>query len=77
MEISVMDNSEYQIDFTKPVSAHFIGIGGSSMSGLAELLHKRGFRVSGSEKNPGDSCRRLEELGIAVSAPEQESNRGL
>lgn len=74
MEISVMDNSEYQIDFTKPVSAHFVGIGGSSMSGLAELLHKRGFRVSGSEKNPGDSCRRLEELGIAVRCGHHASN---
>ena len=69
-----MDNSEYQVDFTKPVSAYFVGIGGSSMSGLAELLHKRGFRVSGSEKNPGDSCRRLEELGIAVRCGHHASN---
>ena len=28
----------YQIDFQKPIHVHFIGIGGISMSGLAELL---------------------------------------
>mgnify|MGYP002465083325 CR=1 FL=1 len=31
----------YTIDFTKPVHIHFIGIGGISMSGLAEILLKR------------------------------------
>ena len=30
----------YTIDFTKPVHIHFIGIGGISMSGLAEILLK-------------------------------------
>ena len=31
----------YQINFSKPVHIHFIGIGGISMSGLAEILLKR------------------------------------
>ena len=31
----------YQIDFHKPIAIHFIGIGGISMSGLAEVLLKR------------------------------------
>ena len=35
----------YQIDFNKPTHVHFIGIGGSNMSGLAELLADRGFTV--------------------------------
>ncbi|MBR3643974.1 MAG: hypothetical protein IKN57_10750, partial [Parasporobacterium sp.] len=39
----------YQIDFDKPVHIHFIGIGGISMSGLAEVLLERGFTVSGSD----------------------------
>ena len=39
----------YTIDFTKPVHIHFIGIGGISMSGLAEILLKEGFTVSGSD----------------------------
>ncbi len=33
----------YQIDFHKPLHIHFIGIGGISMSGLAEILLGRGF----------------------------------
>ena len=33
----------YQIDFHKPLSIHFIGIGGISMSGLAEILLEEGF----------------------------------
>ena len=39
----------YKIDFEKPIHIHFIGIGGISMSGLAEILLKEGFTVSGSE----------------------------
>ena len=36
------------IDFKKPSSVYFMGIGGISMSGLAEILHQAGFTVSGS-----------------------------
>ena len=39
----------YQIDFHKPLHIHFIGIGGISMSGLAEILLEEGFTVSGSD----------------------------
>ena len=35
----------YHIDFNKPQHIHFIGIGGISMSGLAEILLERGFRT--------------------------------
>lgn len=41
----------YTIDFSKPVSLYFIGIGGISMSGLAEILHKEGFTISGSDRS--------------------------
>ena len=37
----------YQIDFNKPEHVHFIGIGGISMSGLAEILLDEGFSISG------------------------------
>ena len=40
----------YKIDFNEPIHIHFIGIGGISMSGLAEILLKEGFTVSGSDK---------------------------
>ena len=39
----------YQIDFNKPQNVHFIGIGGISMSGLAEILLGRGFHITGSD----------------------------
>ena len=39
----------YQIDFNKPIHIHFIGIGGISMSGLAELLLSENFKISGSD----------------------------
>ena len=47
----------YQIDFHKPLSIHFIGIGGISMSGLAEILLEEGFTISGSDskKSPRPS----------------------
>ena len=40
----------YKIDFNKPIHIHFIGIGGISMSGLAEILLEEGFTVSGSRR---------------------------
>ena len=39
----------YTINFQKPIHIHFIGIGGISMSGLAEILLDRKFTVSGSD----------------------------
>ena len=42
----------YQINFNEPVHIYFIGIGGISMSGLAEILLSEGFRVSGSDRAP-------------------------
>ena len=39
----------FQINFHKPIHIHFIGIGGISMSGLAEILLKENFRISGSD----------------------------
>ena len=43
---------------------HFIGIGGAGMSGIAEVLHNLGYRVSGSDLSDGVTLRRLAELGI-------------
>ncbi len=39
----------YKIDFNHPCHVHFIGIGGISMSGFAELLHSFDFTVTGSD----------------------------
>ena len=64
----------FRITFSNPVSVHFIGIGGISMSALAELLHKQGFRVSGSDLKETPLTKHLESLGITVSYTQQASN---
>ena len=43
-----------------------IGIGGSSMSGLAELLVKEGYHVSGSDRSNGYALEKLRKLGVTV-----------
>jgi UDP-N-acetylmuramate--alanine ligase len=53
---------------------HFIGIGGSGMSGLAEILLTSGFKVSGSDVKASDVSRRLEQLGAQVLIGHAASN---
>ncbi len=43
---------------------HFIGIGGSGMSGIAEVLLNLGYQVSGSDLSDSATLRRLASLGI-------------
>jgi UDP-N-acetylmuramate--alanine ligase len=45
---------------------HFVGVGGAGMSGIAEILHNLGYRVSGSDQASGAVTQRLAELGITV-----------
>lgn len=45
---------------------HFVGIGGIGMSGIAEILLDRGFKVSGSDKSLSDITTRLQELGAEI-----------
>ena len=56
----------YQVDFSRPIHVYFIGIGGISMSGLAEILLSEGFTVSGSDWNRTPLTERLERQGAAV-----------
>ena len=43
---------------------HFIGLGGSGMSGIAEVLHNLGYEISGSDLADSATLRRLAGLGI-------------
>ncbi|GHT89249.1 UDP-N-acetylmuramate--L-alanine ligase [Alphaproteobacteria bacterium] len=45
---------------------HFVGIGGIGVSGLAEIVHRLGFVVQGSDKAHSSNLDRLEKLGIKV-----------
>ncbi|MBO4281393.1 MAG: UDP-N-acetylmuramate--L-alanine ligase [Lachnospiraceae bacterium] len=64
----------FTIDLQKPIHIHFIGIGGISMSGLAELLLKRGFTISGSDRTKSDLTENLERLGATVYYSQVASN---
>lgn len=64
----------YKIDFSHPVSIYFVGIGGISMSGLAEILSTEGFQVSGSDQKESAITRMLEEKGIRVFVGQRGSN---
>lgn len=56
----------YKINFNKPLHVHFIGIGGISMSGLAEVLIKQDFTISGSDTNTSQITDHLKSLGAAI-----------
>lgn len=45
---------------------HFVGIGGAGMSGIAEVLHNLGYRVSGSDMHENAATRRLAGLGMKI-----------
>lgn len=64
------------IDLSKPLKVHFIGIGGISMSGLAEILLGRGFEVSGSDRAESPLTKHLSELGADIRYPQAAENIG-
>ena len=45
---------------------HFVGIGGSGMCGIAEVLHNQGYTVSGSDQAQSAVTRHLASLGVQV-----------
>ena len=64
----------YKINFNKPLHVHFIGIGGISMSGLAEILLKEHFTISGSDAKESALTKHLENMGATVFYPQKASN---
>ncbi len=64
----------YHIDFKKPIHIHFIGIGGISMSGLAEILLQEGFPISGSDARESDLTRRLAASGARIAYGQRGDN---
>ena len=64
----------YQIDFHKPLHIYFCGIGGISMSGLAEILLDRGFQVSGSDMKESPLTEALSAKGATVYIGQRAAN---
>ncbi len=56
----------YNLDFNTPANLHFTGIGGISMSALAEIMILRGFTVTGSDSKESEITDHLESLGAKI-----------
>jgi UDP-N-acetylmuramate--alanine ligase len=57
-------------------NVHFIGIGGSGMSGIATIMLQQGYKVSGSDLNNGDATSRLENMGALIYIGHDGDNIG-
>ena len=53
---------------------HFIGIGGSGMCPLAEILHAKGYSLQGSDNNESSIVQRIRKLGIPVMMGQKAEN---
>lgn len=53
---------------------HFIGIGGSGMYPLAQILFAKGYNLSGSDNNSGDTLTAVEKMGIPVTLGHSPEN---
>ncbi|MCI8418087.1 MAG: UDP-N-acetylmuramate--L-alanine ligase [Lachnospiraceae bacterium] len=64
----------YQINFQNPIHIHFIGIGGISMSGLAEILLEEHFTISGSDRKASPLTELLEAKGAHIFIGQRGEN---
>lgn len=64
----------YKIDFNHPIKIHFMGIGGISMSGLAEVLLERGFTITGSDMKASPITEKLEQHGAVITYGQKAEN---
>lgn len=61
------ENNNIDRDILNKVkNVHFIGIGGSGMCPLAEILHAEGYNITGSDISEGDTLDRIKDYGIKV-----------
>ena len=64
----------YKINFNQPLHIHFIGIGGISMSGLAEILLEEHFAISGSDAKESELTRHLDHMGARIFYGQKAEN---
>ncbi len=67
-----MFEADKYLDKVKKI--HFIGIGGSGMCPLAEILHSKGYELTGSDNNETDTLKRIRNLGIPVTMGQKAEN---
>ena len=68
------DTRGFGVGQWKDKRVHFIGIGGSGMSGIARVLRAAGAKVSGSDRQASPTLERLKRLGIAVAVGHSADN---
>lgn len=64
----------FNIKYHEYSKVHFIGIGGVSMSGIAELLFNLGYEVSGSDQKENKYIRHLRDRGIKITIGQSADN---
>jgi UDP-N-acetylmuramate--alanine ligase len=62
------------IEYSRVKKIHFVGIGGSGMSGIAEVLYNMGFEISGSDIAENDGVNHLRSLGVKVYLGHSQNN---
>ncbi len=67
-------NNQRTIANTKIRKLHFVGIGGSGMSGIAEVLHNLGYEISGCDINNNATTQRLQKMGCKISHVHHQDN---
>jgi UDP-N-acetylmuramate--alanine ligase len=65
---------EHQDILSKVKKIHFVGIGGSGMCPIAEILHHKGFELTGSDINESDTLERIRSYGIPVMMGHKAEN---
>jgi UDP-N-acetylmuramate--alanine ligase len=65
-----------EVDLSQPQSIHVVGVGGSGMSAIAEILSTMGHRVSGSDQRPSTVLDRLRRVGVDVSVGHEATHVG-
>jgi len=67
---------DYNDILSKVKKIHFVGIGGSGMCPLAEILFHRGYELTGSDTNESDTLARIRSYGIPVTMGQKAENIG-
>jgi len=76
MSASKVTSPEPKPDLGKPTRLHIVGVGGSGMSAIAEVLVRMGHQVSGSDLKPSSNLERLRGLGVDVRVGHDAGNVG-
>ena len=71
----MVNRADFQVPEMRRIRRiHFVGIGGSGMCGIAEVLHNQGYEISGSDLTLNASARRLQLAGVDIFIGHSEAN---